>query len=146
FGRADRPTIAIAMGAAGLMTRVLALREPHCLLTYAALGQSTSTAPGQLSLDEMRQTYRVERLRPTTLVFGLLGPHAEPARLAEYNAWFDQDGCDGVAVPFVASSDAAGIVSAFRELPISGWHIHGSNLQTEVVQTLDELAPSAARQ
>jgi 3-dehydroquinate dehydratase type I len=146
FGRADRPTIAIAMGEAGLMTRVLALREPHCLLTYAALGQSTSTAPGQLTLEEMRQTYRVERLRPTTRVFGLLGPHAEPARLAEYNAWFFQEGWDGVAVPFVANSDATGIVSAFRELPVSGWHIHGAELQAEVLPSLDQLAPSAARQ
>ena len=146
FRRADRPTIAIAMGEAGLMTRVLALREPYCLLTYAVLGQSTSTAPGQLTLDEMRQTYRVERLRPTTRVFGLLGPHAEPARLAEYNGWFCEAGWDGVAVPFVAGSDAAGIVSAFRELPVSGWHIHGPDLQAEVVSTLDELAPSATRQ
>jgi len=146
FLKADRPTIAIAMGEAGLMTRVLALREPHCLLTYAALGQATSTAPGQLTLDEMRQTYRVQRLRPTTLVFGLLGPHMEPARLAEYNGWFVRDGWGGVAVPFVASSDAKGIVLAFRELPVSGWHIHGSDLQAEVVPILDELAPSAARQ
>jgi 3-dehydroquinate dehydratase type I len=146
FGRADRPTIAIAMGEAGLMTRVLALRERHCLLTYAALGQATSTAPGQLTLDEMRQTYRVQRLRPTTLVFGLLGPHMEAARLAEYNGWFTRDGWDGMAVPFVAGSDAAGIVSAFRALPVSGWHIHGADLQAEVVSTLDELAPSAARQ
>jgi 3-dehydroquinate dehydratase / shikimate dehydrogenase len=146
FLSADRPTIAIAMGEPGLVTRVLALREKHCLLTYAALVQATSTAPGQLTLDEMRQTYHVERLRPTTRVYGLLGPHTEPARLTEYNAWFVQDAEDGVAVPFVASSDSAGIVSAFRELPVSGWHIHGSDLQAEVVSILDELAPSAARQ
>lgn len=143
---ADRPTIAIAMGEAGLMTRVLALREAHCLLTYAALDQRTSTAPGQLTLNEMRQTYHVDRLRPTTRVFGLLGPHAEPARLAEYNTWFSTDEWDGVAVPFLGRTDAAGIVSAFRALPVSGWHIHGTDLQGEVVATLDELAPSAARQ
>lgn len=146
FGRADRPTIAIAMGEAGLMTRVLALRDDHCLLTYAALGQTTSTAPGQLSLHEMRQTYQVERLRSSTQVFGLLGPHTEPARLAEYNAWFVRDGGDGVAVPVVAEANAAAIVAAFRELPVSGWHIHGSALQSTVISAVDELAPSAARQ
>jgi 3-dehydroquinate dehydratase type I len=146
FRRADRPTIAIAMGEAGLMTRVLALREQHCLLTYAALGQSTSTAPGQLSLEDMRRTYRVERLGPRTRVCGLLGPHVESARLAEYNRWFARDDFDGVAVPFVAGSDAPGIVSAFRELPVSGWHIHGSDLQAEVIAALDDLAPSAVSQ
>src|SRR5579859_1565317 len=146
FRRADRPTIAIAMGEAGLITRVLALREERCLLTYAAAGDAVATAPGQLTLDDMRQTYHVERLRPSTRVYGLLGPHAEPARLSEYNAWFVRDGGDGVAVPFTAGSNAAGIISAFRELPVSGWHIHGGDLQAEVVSIFDELAPSAAHQ
>ncbi|MCA1644957.1 MAG: type I 3-dehydroquinate dehydratase [Chloroflexi bacterium] len=145
FARADRPTIAIAMGQAGLLTRILALCAEQCLLTYAMLGAATSTAPGQLTLDEMRQTYRVERLRSSTRVFGLLGPHAEPERLAEYNAWFVQDRWDGVAVPFRTTAGAAGIVSAFRELPVAGWHVHGADLQTDVFAALDALAPSAAR-
>jgi len=42
-------------------------------------------------------------------------------------------------VPFVADADAAGIVSAFRELPVSGWHIHGAELQAGVVRALDEV-------
>ena len=144
FRRADRPTVAIAMGEAGLLSRVLALRDEHCLLTYAALDQGTATAPGQLTAQEMRQTYGVDRLRPGTRVYGLLGPHAEQDRLREYNVWFGADAFDGVAVPFKADADAPAIVAAFRELPVSGWHIHGSELQTSVVQALDELAPSAA--
>src|SRR4051794_5675734 len=43
FARADRPTIAIAMGPAGLLTRVLALRAPTCFLTYAALERGGGT-------------------------------------------------------------------------------------------------------
>jgi 3-dehydroquinate dehydratase/shikimate dehydrogenase len=139
FARADRPTIAIAMGEAGLLTRVLALRDDRCFLTYAALDQGGGTAPGQLTAREMRETYCVERLRPATRVFGLLGPHAEAERLREYNAWFVGDGFDGVAVPFVADADAGRIVSAFRELPVSGWHIHGAELQAGVVAALDEV-------
>ena len=61
----DRPSIAIAMGQAGLPTRILALRSPSCLLTYAALGEAIGTAPGQLTLGEMRETYRAGRLPPT---------------------------------------------------------------------------------
>jgi 3-dehydroquinate dehydratase / shikimate dehydrogenase len=146
FRRASLPTIAIAMGEAGLLTRVLALREQQCLLTYAALGQAQSTAPGQITAREMRQTYVAQRLRADTRVYGLLGPHAEPERLAEYNAWFVDDGWNGVAVPFVAGDDAAGIVSAFRELPVAGWHVHGSDLQASVRTVLDELSAGAARQ
>jgi 3-dehydroquinate dehydratase type I len=143
--RATMPTIAIAMGEPGLLTRVLALRAEQCFLTYAMLGEASATAPGQLSAREMRETYRVDRLRLSTRVFGLLGPHAEGPRLREYNTWFAQDNCDAVSVPVKADADAAGIVSAFRELPVSGWHIHGSDLQTAVPQALDDLAPTAAR-
>jgi hypothetical protein len=144
--RADRPTIAIAMGDAGLPTRVLALRSPQCLLTYASLDSATGTAAGQITLREMRETYRVERLRPESQVFGLCGPHAEGDRLTEYNAWFAEDGIDAVAVPFTASSDGGAIVSAFRELPVFGWHIHGLELQRDVVRVVDELSAKAGGQ
>jgi 3-dehydroquinate dehydratase type I len=125
-------TIAIGMGEAGLATRVLALRSPACLLTYAALDAGGGTSPGQLSLEEMRQTYRVERLTEATRVFGLLGPYVEGDRLREYNAWFDADGVNGAAVPMVTSASAGDIVRSFREVPFSGWHIHGADLQLEV--------------
>jgi 3-dehydroquinate dehydratase type I len=146
LSHADQPTIAIAMGEAGLLSRVLALRSAQCLLTYATLGSGARTAPGQLTARAMREVYQAERLRDQTAVFGLLGPHLETERLAEYNAWFARDDVDAVAVPLVAESDAPGIVSAFGELPVSGWHIHGDELQTTVGQALDELASSACRQ
>jgi Type I 3-dehydroquinase len=146
FRRADRPTVAIAMGEAGLPTRVLALREEHCFLTYAMLGAASATAPGQITARQMREAYGVDRLRPTTRAYGLLGPHLELDRVAEYNTWFRQANVDGAVVPFVAHTAAADLVSAFRELPVSGWHVHGAEMQATVVQALDDLAPSAARQ
>ena len=147
--RADRPTIAIAMGAAGLASRVLALRYEACLLTYAAATDGAGTAPGQLTLDEMREVYCAARIGVATRVFGLLGAHDERARVQEYNAWFARDGVDAIAVPFQVSSgaaaDAARIVAAYRELPVSGWHIHGEALQREVVPELDSAEPHEAR-
>jgi 3-dehydroquinate dehydratase/shikimate dehydrogenase len=144
--RAHLPTIAIAMGEPGLLSRVLALRSEQCLLTYATLGTGASTAPGQLTAHDMRTVYRAERLGPRTMVYGLLGAHLETDRLAEYNAWFTQDNADAVAVPFVTQDDGPGIISTFAELPVDGWHVHGDELQTTVGQALDELATSACRQ
>jgi 3-dehydroquinate dehydratase type I len=144
--RATQPGIAIGMGQAGLATRILALRSDQCLLTYAALDEDTGTAPGQVSVADMREVYRVTRIGEHTRAFGLLGPHVERDRLREYNAWFAAEAIDAVAVPFVADSDAAGIVQAFRELPASGWHIHGVDLQREVVRVLDSMHPTAERQ
>jgi 3-dehydroquinate dehydratase/shikimate dehydrogenase len=146
FARADRPTIAMAMGERGMLTRVLSLRSDRCLLTYAALDAATGTAPGQLTIADMRQTYHADRLCSSTHVYGLLGPHAETERLAEYNAWFAADELAGVAVPFMAHGASAAIVEAYRELPVSGWHIHGPDLQREAIAAMDDVAPKAAHQ
>ena len=51
-----------------------------------------------------------------------------------------------MAVPFVGEAAAAAIVGAFRELPVSGWHLHGDGLQRDVVRALDGLEPAAMRQ
>jgi hypothetical protein len=146
FAHADRPTIALAMGEPGLLTRVLCLRSEQCLLTYASLDAGEGTAPGQLTAAELRQTYGVHRLGPATRVYGLLGAHRERQRLAEYNAWFARDHASGIALPFVVDRAAAGIVGAFRELPVSGWHIHGPELQREVLSALDEVTPQKLTQ
>jgi 3-dehydroquinate dehydratase/shikimate dehydrogenase len=144
--RAKLPTISIGMGAAGLPTRLLALRSDHCLLTYAALDDGIGTAPGQISVGDMRAVYGVQRLCSSTRVYGLLGPHLERDRLAEYNAWFAADAIDAVGVPFPAEANAAEIIAAFKDLPVSGWHIHGLDLQRGAVRALDQLSPTAARQ
>lgn len=145
---ADRPTVAIAMGAAGLPTRILAPREARCFLTFGTLVADPGTAPGQVPLVEMRTAYHATRLGGRTAAYGLLAGHVEREQAARYNRWFAAAGLDAVAVPFPATedSDSAAIVAAFRELPISGWHIHGAQLQETVGQGLDALEPSACRQ
>jgi 3-dehydroquinate dehydratase / shikimate dehydrogenase len=143
---ANRPTIALGMGAAGLPSRILALRETTCFLTYAAAPGLEGTAPGQVSLADLRSVYHASRLGPATAVFGLLGPHVEHDRLSEYNTWFVEAGIDAVGVAFPASAEAAGILEAFRWLPVSGWHIHGEALQRQAVAALDHLTPKAQHQ
>jgi 3-dehydroquinate dehydratase / shikimate dehydrogenase len=144
--RAERPTVAMAMGLPGLPSRILALREPSCFLTYAAPDTLPGTAPGQVTLSEMRQVYHADRLGPSTAVYGLLGPHSEPERAAEYNAWFSSAGRDAVAVSFPTSGHAAEILREYRDLPVGGWHIHGEALQRDVVSALDDLDTKARAQ
>jgi 3-dehydroquinate dehydratase / shikimate dehydrogenase len=144
--RATAPTVAMAMGAAGLPTRVLGLRERSCFLTYGALDGAEPTAPGQPTLGELLGAYRAARLGPSTEAYGLLGPHLETSMAAQYNGWFAGAGVDAVAVPFVADAAADSIVRAYRELPVAGWHVHGEGLQRQVVGALDELSAKARRQ
>ena len=65
---ASGPVIAIAMGEAGRLTRVLAPCFPACLLTYGAYNSTASTAAGQLTVDEMVRLYHLEAAGPNTIV------------------------------------------------------------------------------
>lgn len=67
-----REVIAIAMGEAGILTRVLGpLRGSF--LTYGSLDENQATAPGQLRAADLRDLYRIHRLDARTQVTGLLG-------------------------------------------------------------------------
>jgi 3-dehydroquinate dehydratase/shikimate dehydrogenase len=139
------PTVAMAMGEAGLPTRILALREPACFLTYAALDGAAPTAPGQLLLSELRSVYHADRIGASTAVFGLLGSHGDAARVGRYNRWFAEAGLDAVAVPFVSGDGAAEVVNAYRRLPVAGWHSAEDAAQRQVTGVVDELSGEARR-
>jgi 3-dehydroquinate dehydratase/shikimate dehydrogenase len=66
--RAALPVVAIAMGATGQISRVLAPCFPSCLLTYGAATAATITAPGQISIHEMVERYRLHQVGPQTAV------------------------------------------------------------------------------
>src|SRR5262249_24527623 len=97
----DRSTIAIAMGEAGLPTRVLGLRHPRCLLTFCALETGGGTAPGQIGAREMVEVYGARGLTEKTVVLGLLGTGADAAELARWNLALRQRDEDRVVVPLV---------------------------------------------
>jgi len=146
LAEADVPTIAIAMGQAGLPTRILALEYTACLLTYCALETGGAVAPGQRSVGDLRDVYQAERIGPKMAVYGLLGSHVETERAREYNWGFRAIGADAVAVPLVVppDGDAAETVAAFCALDIQGYHLHPPH-QEAVGQALDDLDPSACR-
>ncbi len=65
------PTVAIAMGDYGILTRILAPRFfPGAWLTYAAAGQAQAVAPGQIAIETLRTRYQAHRLHSRTRVMG----------------------------------------------------------------------------
>jgi len=63
---ATTPVIAMAMGAAGTCTRILAPAFPHTLLTYGSAAVASQTAPGQITVDEMTGRYGLGAVGPST--------------------------------------------------------------------------------
>ena len=117
---ADRPTIAIAMGPAGLATRVLALRYQRCLLTFCALESGGGTAPGQIGVSELLSVYGGRTLSQETAVVGLLGPDLDDEAVRRWNLALRGPSRDRVAVPFVVpeSVSAPDVVSALVEADV----------------------------
>ena len=66
---ATTPIIALAMGAPGTCTRILAPAFPLTLLTYGAVAAASKTAPGQITIDEMTDRYALDAVSPATAVY-----------------------------------------------------------------------------
>lgn len=113
LARAPGPTIAIAMGASGLATRLLAFRHPHAFLSFAAPDPPsvaryvpTVTAPGQVTVGVMRNVYRVQAMTQATVVVGLVAPDANLSPLVvQGNLWLAELGLDAVLVPLQPAPD-----------------------------------------
>lgn len=104
-----KPAIALCMGEAGLMSRVLAPKF-GAFLTFAHAGNDSDahraaanaagTAPGQVSVQEMVDLYGFRRIGPATRVFGVIGWPVGHSRSPQvHNEWFRRDGRDAVYVP-----------------------------------------------
>ena len=66
---ASTPVIAMAMGAPGTCTRILAPAFPQALLTYGAASPAATTAPGQVTVDEMTDRYALHLVTSATRVY-----------------------------------------------------------------------------
>jgi len=95
----SKPMAAICMGEFGALSRILAPKFGS-LLAYAPLEPEAGTAPGQLTLRDLRETYRFDAIGPATAVYGIVGwPVAHSRSPAFHNARFAARGIDAVYVP-----------------------------------------------
>ncbi|HSS20353.1 MAG TPA: shikimate dehydrogenase [Pyrinomonadaceae bacterium] len=95
-----RHLIAIAMGPAGVATRILGPSR-GAFLTYAAPDDGQPTAAGQLSFSELNDLYRISQIDRQTQVFGLLGhPVSHSVSPHIHNAAFAASGLNAVYIPF----------------------------------------------
>ena len=67
-----REIIAIAMGNAGIATRVLGPSRGS-FLTYGALDDESATAPGQVNARKLRSLYHLDTIVSQTMICGLVG-------------------------------------------------------------------------
>jgi 3-dehydroquinate dehydratase/shikimate dehydrogenase len=101
-----KPALALAMGEAGLASRLLA-RKFGAFGTFAALSGQAASAPGQPTIAELRGLYRWDSISLATAVYGVIGcPVGHSMSPAVHNAAFGADGLDAVYVPLRVQSGA----------------------------------------
>ncbi|MBI3405858.1 MAG: shikimate dehydrogenase [Acidobacteria bacterium] len=133
--------IAVPMGEIGLPARVLALREGSAL-AYASVGEKT--APGQLTLDEMKNLYRADKLTRKTKVYGVIGnPVSHSLSPVMQNAGFHARKIDAVYLPFLVK-DLKDFLRAIKPLGIAGFSVT-LPWKEKILRHLDDCDPLAAQ-
>ena len=143
-----RELIAIAMGNAGIATRILGPSRGS-FLTYGALDDDSSTAPGQVTASRLRSLYHVDRIDGDTMICGLVGlPVMHSVSPQFHNAAFTSEGINGVYLPF----EVRDAKEFFRRMvhPSSrelNWNLRGLSVTAPhkhtVMECLDWIDPQA---
>lgn len=94
FSKGKKNFAGICMGPLGIATRILGPLVKSAL-QFASLG--TESAPGQLPIEELLETYHFRSLTPKTVPFALIGnPVSGSVSHLTHNARFRNEGIDGV--------------------------------------------------
>ncbi len=146
FSKLAAPVVRFAMHPAGQISRILSLATGSPF-TYAAPSSAHGTAPGQLTVEELRACYQVDRPAGIWRVFAALASSSRVAAqfCRSYNASPDRP-VDAIHVPCVPSDPADFLAFAAR-LPLYGFSVHGE-LKTSFPRWMaqyDESARSAGR-
>lgn len=142
----SREMIAIGMGTAGLATRILGPSR-GAFLTYAALDEKSATAPGQVTVEELKTLYRINQIDQQTRIMGVVGaPVAHSLSPHVHNAAFGFASINAVYIPFEVSNLPSFLKRMIhprtRELD---WNVRGLSItaphKTTVMDYLDWVDP-----
>ena len=134
----NKQIIPIAMGEAGKWTRILGLAH-GAFMTYASLDTGRETAPGQISVADLIEVYRVKELDEQTEIYGIVGGNTSYS-LSPYmhNAAFKFHDLNAVYVPFEVKNlnDFVNIFLKDSGLNIKGFSVTNPHKQA-IIEHLD---------
>jgi 3-dehydroquinate dehydratase/shikimate dehydrogenase len=121
--RSDRHSlIGLCMGEQGIISRVLGVRAGS-VFTFASVSPDEKTAPGQVTAQELRSTYRIEQVDAATRVYGVAGdPVAHSLSPPIMNAALRRENVNGVYVALHAKT-LKDLLACVRDIPIHGLSI-----------------------
>ncbi len=141
--RDDHSLVGLCMGEQGIISRVLAVRAGS-RFTFAAVTANEKTAPGQVTAQELRSTYRIDQVDTATKVYGVVGdPVSQSLSPAIMNAALRRENVNGVFLPLHAKS-LKDLLACVRDIPIHGLAVTMPYKQ-EILPFLDNTDPFTAK-
>lgn len=137
------PIISFCMGEYGGVSRIL-YKKFGSYLTFASLRSGKESAPGQIDIHEILNTYQARRHDRQTSVYGLIGnPVSHSISPIIHNTLFGEMGFNAVYVPFKV--DVIGdFIREFKRLDIKGYSVTIPHKEA-VIGCLDEMDPLAEK-
>lgn len=94
-------SIAFCMGAAGLVSRIIA-KKLGSFVTFASINAEAATAPGQLTIEQIKGLYRYDNIDSDTELFGVIAnPVGHSLSPAIHNACFADEGMNKLYLPLL---------------------------------------------
>jgi 3-dehydroquinate dehydratase/shikimate dehydrogenase len=141
IARGRRDTIAVPMGDVALPMRVLPLRDGGAFV-YAPV--ENATAPGQVTLNDIVNLYRADRITRRTRVYGVIGnPIGHSLSPQLQNTGFRERGIDAVYLPFLVR-DLKDFCNSITALRMKGFSVTVPHKEAilRYLDDCDELAAS----
>ncbi|HJT72290.1 MAG TPA: shikimate dehydrogenase [Terriglobales bacterium] len=135
--------VGLCMGEQGIISRVVGVRAGSAF-TFGALTADEKTAPGQVTAQELRSTYRIDQVDAATRVYGVAGdPVTHSLSPLVMNAAMRRENVNGVFLRLHTKS-LKDLLACVRELPIHGLSITMPHKQA-ILPHLDNTDPQTAK-
>ena len=118
--------IAVTMGSKGQIGRLLAPKH-GAFLTFGSLGSEKESATGQPTVTQLANVYKIQRLRPSTQILGLISnPVSHSKGFLLHNALMAEAGFDGMYVPCLVD-DVRAFLTTYSSHEYSGFRYECAN-------------------
>src|SRR3989339_1269303 len=136
-------TISFCMGEMGIISRILYKRFGS-YLTFASLQAGKESAPGQISIHELLNTYQAQKQDKRSAIYGLIGnPVSHSISPIIHNTLFREMNFNSIYVPFKVDT-IGDFMREFRKLDIKGYSVTIPHKET-VISHLDAVDPVAKK-
>jgi len=137
----QQPMIAMCLGKYGVMSRILAPKFGS-FATYASIEGKVPTAPGQLTIQQLKSLFGFDAIDSSTKVYGVIGENVEhSASPAFHNAAFQATGMNAVYIPLCIPMGWEHLKASVNELrQYSGLHFSGASITIPHKEEMMKLA------